>query len=192
MIRRLGKSNSENPAKKPNLKERKLPTEKKAISQKEQERLNDKLITLAWNGSDIGIKRLVKKGADIAANADNRGTALHRAASHGRIETCKLLIEEYAKLGGNVKELTNAKQNDGWTPLHCAAVNGHAQVSLVLLDNGADISSRTNDGSTAFSMAKAGSYMGAAEAIRLYAIWKMLGRDEGFKWDSTFHECISQ
>lgn len=39
------------------------------------------------------------------------------------------------------------------TPLHIAAVNGHATTAQLLLENGADIAARDREGRTAFSIA---------------------------------------
>jgi ankyrin repeat protein len=44
-------------------------------------------------------------------------TPLHLAANKGHIEVVKLLIEHGAYV--------NAKNNNGWAPLHEAAYNGH-------------------------------------------------------------------
>ena len=41
------------------------------------------------------------------------------------------------------------KDTAGWTPLHCAAYAGHANVVAVLLRAGADINEKDNRGNTA-------------------------------------------
>lgn len=42
--------------------------------------------------------------------------------------------------------LVNCKDSDGYTPLHRASYNGHANVVRVLLQRGADVDARTEDG----------------------------------------------
>jgi ankyrin repeat protein len=38
------------------------------------------------------------------------------------------------------------KDNDGYTPLHCAAWNGHVDILHLLVENGADLEAQDNDG----------------------------------------------
>ena len=38
----------------------------------------------------------------------------------------------------------NAKDNDGWTPLHLSADEGHLEGARLLIDNGADLNVRNN------------------------------------------------
>jgi ankyrin repeat protein len=42
-------------------------------------------------------------------------------------------------------ELTNARDKDGSTPLHCASWKGHVQVVKLLLDAGADINAKSQN-----------------------------------------------
>ena len=54
---------------------------------------------------------------------------LHGAALMGYTETAELLISK----GANV----NAKDDDGWTPLHYAVREGHTKIIELLKKNGA-------------------------------------------------------
>ncbi|XP_047101843.1 protein phosphatase 1 regulatory subunit 27-like [Schistocerca piceifrons] len=47
----------------------------------------------------------------------------------------------------------NARDGRGWTPLHWAAANGHAEVAAVLLEAGADKGATASDGRTALDLA---------------------------------------
>jgi len=48
----------------------------------------------------------------------------------------------------NQKSDINEKTNDYWTPLHCAAYNGHPSVVEYLVNQKADINAKTKDGET--------------------------------------------
>ncbi|XP_025420007.1 uncharacterized protein LOC112690247, partial [Sipha flava] len=50
-------------------------------------------------------------------------------------------VEDYIKKGAVV----NAKDKDGWTPLHYAVQNGYNEVVGVLLNKGADVNAKTTD-----------------------------------------------
>jgi ankyrin repeat protein len=58
-------------------------SEKSVLSAKEQKRLNDALLTAAENGDNAKIIRLIKIGADIAAQTDKGATALQWIAYNG-------------------------------------------------------------------------------------------------------------
>ena len=47
----------------------------------------------------------------------------------------------------------NAKDNDGMTPLHFAADEGHKNVAELLLYNKADVNTRNHDGKTPLQLA---------------------------------------
>jgi prolyl 4-hydroxylase len=72
----------------------------------------------------------------------------HLAAQQGEVE---LLNAEIKKK----KDVVNAKDSNGWTPLHEGARSGHLEVVKLLVENGADITARTGDeGGTALWWAK--------------------------------------
>lgn len=49
---------------------------------------------------------------------------LHLAAYDGQEDVVKTLLKQ-----GNNKKTINAKDKNGWTPLHCAAARGFLKVS---------------------------------------------------------------
>nr|XP_027204147.1 kinesin-related protein 10-like isoform X3 [Dermatophagoides pteronyssinus] len=85
--------------------------------------------------------------ADINLKAKQNGqTALMLAASHGRIEITKILLECGAEV--------NLQDNDGSTALMCAAEHGHTEViSLLLSHSDCDPLIEDNEGSTALKIA---------------------------------------
>lgn len=67
-------------------------------------------------------------------------TAPMRAAQHGILSHCNLLISN----GANV----NAKDKDGWSPLMVAVNHRRHDAALLLLNNNADINAKNNNGMT--------------------------------------------
>ncbi|HQM73974.1 MAG TPA: tetratricopeptide repeat protein [Candidatus Saccharicenans sp.] len=75
------------------------------------------------------VTELLDKGANI--NEWNFGTPLIMAASSGKLEIAKLLIERGADL--------NVIGQNGWTALGCAAAEGHSEIVDLLISKGADV-----------------------------------------------------
>ena len=94
-----------------------LPSEKPKLSREKQEYLNTMLREGAFNGNNASygtaaeIRRFIRLGADIAAKAKNEKnrTPLHFAALNGHNQICIILVEEYAKAGGDVKKTNRCK-----------------------------------------------------------------------------------
>jgi ankyrin repeat protein len=81
----------------------------------------------------------VEYGEGFAGNA-------HRHAPDGWLPAVKYLVEE---LGADV----NARDNDGYTPLHHAAARGDNEVILYLVSKGADVTAVARSGQTTADMA---------------------------------------
>lgn len=60
----------------------------------------------------------------------------------------------------------NAANNRGWTPLHAAAVRGHAEVAACLLQSGADVTRRNRAGRTPLQEAILNGRTAVAELLR--------------------------
>jgi len=86
---------------------------------------------------------------------DNLGrTLLHHAvdsASNRRLNA----VEGLLALGADV----NARNNNGATPLHDAAMFGHLDAARALVEHGADVSIRDNDDSTPLHWAASNGYL---------------------------------
>ncbi|MGH9348328.1 MAG: ankyrin repeat domain-containing protein, partial [Vicinamibacterales bacterium] len=81
----------------------------------------------------------VEYGEGFAGNA-------HRHAPGGWLPVMQYLVEE---LGADV----NARDNDGYTPLHHAAARGDNDVILYLVEKGADVTAVARSGQTTADMA---------------------------------------
>jgi ankyrin repeat protein len=81
----------------------------------------------------------VEYGEGFAGNA-------HRHAPGGWLPVMRYLVEE---LGADV----NARDNDGYTPLHHAAARGDNEVILYLVSKGADVKAVARSGQTTADMA---------------------------------------
>ena len=72
------------------------------------------------------------------------------------VRWCKQLIANDAD--------ANAKDSDGWTPMHYAATEGYGKVVKLLLANGADANAKDSDGWTPLHYAARRGY---AEVVKL-------------------------
>lgn len=78
------------------------------------------------------------------------GQLMNATQYGGNADTVKLLIEKGADI--------NAKDNDGWTPLHHAVGAGNVEVVQLLIEKGADVNAKGKEGGTALmSAAKHGN-----------------------------------
>ena len=123
--------------------------------------------TAAARGNIEAIKQHLEAGTDVdAKQPPGGGTPLLVAATFGRAEAAKFLIEK----GANV----NASSNDGATALHGAAFFCHAEIVKLLLDRGAKVNAKNIRGETPLD-AVAGSWSQELEGIYkwLAELWKL-------------------
>lgn len=88
---------------------------------------------------------LLLRGADV-----NKSRALHRAAETGNLELVKLLVGDPWRADVSMEGF-----NPGWgrdermgRPLHCAVMSGKVEIVEFLLDHGADVFGKDNQGNT--------------------------------------------
>ncbi len=84
--------------------------------------------------------------------------ALLYAAREGNIEA----VKQHLAAGTDV----NAKDDDGWTPLHGAAQGGHKEIAEILIANGADVNAKNEDGDTPLDWANQSGRTHAAALLR--------------------------
>ncbi|GIJ89202.1 hypothetical protein Asppvi_008132 [Aspergillus pseudoviridinutans] len=96
------------------------------------------LISAAWNGHESVVLLLLEHGCDPETRDSIFGqTALSWAAWKGQEGVVRILLEKQAS--------TDTLDKLEMTPLHYAALNGHATVVRQLLESGADIECRHDD-----------------------------------------------
>ncbi|MVW79913.1 ankyrin repeat domain-containing protein [Bordetella sp. 02P26C-1] len=96
------------------------------------------LMYLAVAGDTERARKLINRGAQV-----NRlgWTPLHYAASKGHIQTAKLLLAHNA--------MVNAPSPEGTTPIMMAALSGNREMVKLLMDAGADVTTRNLKGQNA-------------------------------------------
>lgn len=84
-------------------------------------------------------KRWRQKNPKIKEDSSFTGTnSIHTAAASGQLDFLKKVAEDD-------KEILQAKDKNGWMPLHEAARGGHVNVAEFLVQEGSDINARTNN-----------------------------------------------
>ncbi|PYM90590.1 MAG: hypothetical protein DME04_22630 [Candidatus Rokuibacteriota bacterium] len=103
---------------------------------------------------------LLHRGADVNARSENShaNTALHAAAAGG---AARALVQRLVEASVQV----DAKQGGGYTGLHEAASIGRADLVAVLLEAGASVESRTDEGRTPAELARANGHEGVAAML---------------------------
>ena len=120
--------------------------------------------TLGETPADALLRMLIERaGGSSREGGSTRGrvatlaTPLHRAASHGKVTTARLLVE----LGADV----NARCSIGRTPLHLAAISGEAEAARLFIDSNADLNVAQADGWTALHLAAGNGHVAICRAL---------------------------
>lgn len=121
------------------------PKEQKS---KEQIKLDEELLELAFDGELEEVKKLLEKGADQMAKDGRGNTALSEAAVKGHVDTVRVLLDWKAPTGSD----PNCVGGDGRTPLHRAAFGGYIETVELLLSRGSDPRLKDRNGETAFDL----------------------------------------
>jgi len=118
------------------------------------------LCQAAWAGRSLAVEALLSSGLVSAGWVDADGTnALHSATISGRLDLCENIIQKL-DLGRN---LVNARDSDGRTPLMLAARLAHVDIMKLLCRKGADVAQSDNNEKTALHFA----ILSGLEAVEL-------------------------
>lgn len=118
----------------------------------------------AYFGRADAANALIAAGADVNTPARNpsRVQPLHSATANPNPAAALALARLLLAAGADVQ----AAQQGGWTPLHQAADNNHAELVALLLQHGADPAARAENGQTPLDMAIAKNADAALAALR--------------------------
>ena len=83
---------------------------------------------------------------------------IHEAAKNGDLEKIKSLLAAMPTLLSSIDD-------NGETPLHCAAYQGHKDVAQLLLNDKADVNAKDSRGATPLHYAAIGGYKDVAELL---------------------------
>lgn len=84
------------------------------------------------------LMRIIRKGGDVNSKVEGQ-TALHLAATVGKVDIIKELIER----GADVNGFDGSSENTRYTPFHVACLMGCTEAIDIMLDHGADINMKT-------------------------------------------------
>ncbi|UCC83772.1 MAG: ankyrin repeat domain-containing protein [Gemmatimonadota bacterium] len=119
------------------------PTSSLAASTIQDEKLA--LLRAAYEGRVETVTRLLDRGIDPNAKAEEGLTALMAAASGGHLEVVTVLLDRSADV--------DAQDVYGATALMVASLEGHADVVNALIEGGADVNASAFQGQTALIIA---------------------------------------
>ena len=121
----------------------------------------DDLIEACMKGDIKSVKQHLANGVKVNAKTGSgktpNRTAIMWAASRGKKEIVRLLIENGAEINskddwkGNT---TRPEGTEGWTEIIFAADSDHEEVVEILIEGGADVNIKSKSGITALSLAK--------------------------------------
>jgi ankyrin repeat protein len=130
------------------------------------------LMAAARYGRVDVVNRLLEQKANVNARGKQGVTALMLAAENGQVEIVKLLLKKnadpnledqtgwtalmkavYQGSTGSVEALAAQSRQEVNRALLVAALTGHQEIARILIDNGAEIDSRADDGRTPLMLA---------------------------------------
>jgi ankyrin repeat protein len=119
-------------------------------------------------GQPDAVDVLLEHGADVGAVAKNpiRVQALHSAVAAPDTGVDEATVARIAMALVGAGADVNARQHGGFTPLHAAAMNGHADVAQLLLARGADAGAADDSGTTAADRAGEPGHIELADSLR--------------------------
>ncbi|MHC4132803.1 MAG: ankyrin repeat domain-containing protein [Planctomycetota bacterium] len=112
-------------------------------------------------GNQLGVETLISKGADTKAQNFKGDNALHIAIQCASRDIIELLLQTQ-------EVQIDAKNNEGWSPLHFAAWTGRGDVVEILIKNGAEVNIKNNFNHTPLRTANRNGKTEIVELLRGY------------------------
>lgn len=106
---------------------------------------NEALFFAARDAKLKQVATLIQQGANPRFRNQSRETAMHAAASKGKIDILHYLHSKGARL--------NSQTINGWLPLHHAVRFGHVRAAQYLIQIGSPVYASTRDNVTVFDIA---------------------------------------
>ncbi len=154
------------------------------ISMKDQ--YGQSLLFSAARGNKVdNFQQLVNGGLDYNARGKNNKSLVHAAAEWGGVEVIRYLL--------SLKLDPNSRDENEWTTLHNAA-NGYGRLfeMEVLVEHGADVKAKNNEGRTALHLSAANCVYPSIEIIK-YLIEKGAGvNDCDNNGNTPLHLCSNK
>lgn len=120
------------------------------------------LMAAAGAGHAHCTELILEAGAFALSTDSLKNTALHHAAWAGHLDCTDKLLEHRPTTGSCD---VHAKNAAGQTPLMCAAQHGNPEVVARLIEVGAALDARDNDGNTAAHYAGSEGHIGAVQVL---------------------------
>lgn len=125
-------------------------------------KIDEAVLNAAISGDVAALKELSALHGPALVRCDDDPdelTSLHLASASGRIEAVRFL------LASPVEADPRAARNNNFTPLHSAAMQGHAAVCEELIRAGADVNVQTNP--QGYAPLHSAAFAGHVDAIRV-------------------------
>jgi ankyrin repeat protein len=104
---------------------------------------------------------LLDCGADVESRGRHGQTALYMASSRGHVEVVRFLLDRGANLNKECGDVYGAR----WTPLHAALDTGALETASVLLEHGANVDGRTEEGWSPLHFAARQGYLEVVQLL---------------------------
>lgn len=121
------------------------------------------LYEAAYQGENATARFLLKNKVDLTYQGPDGTTAVHQLAKYDRSGLLSMAISQGADI--------HVADNNGMTPLHYSAANGHRNSTRILLENDANPHATTNDGNTPADLIRGnrGNAEGTRDVLEAYS-----------------------